>query len=617
MNKHFGICLLRYILAFIAGVALSFAYAPTNIGLLAWFFPAALVGLIWSIPKDQLNWKRNWGRGFRVAYIAGIGFWLRDASFIGQSAGDWKWLIAVVVALYLGLFFAVYGGWAATLGRWSLEPWGKTAEERAKQPKPNYAVKILLLGVMHAFLWCGLEWLRGLGRVSFGWDGLGVSFMDSAFVMAQSADIIGVNGLSFMIVLGGVVLVQTVKTFHMEATYGYRRAHWEVGLTLTLFCLNFLYGTYRLGEIRKTETFPVRALIIQRNISLDNFLGYSDYPIEQYTIGLEDAFTEIEERSVETLNTTGRVKIELPDIVLLPENALSYPIWADSDRDILLKESLELSEQGVPLFSKVESFYDEIEEKYPPFLFIAGITEYAAYIDEQGLYFTDLTRGEPQIDLQGNFYNGIGFFDDDFKNLEVRDKNHLMPFGEYVPVEGAFKYLFNFFSGQQYTGSFTAGTKFEPYNTEIDGQKLSIIPVVCYEDTVSSIARKYIREEAQLMVNVTNDGWFAGTHCGEKHFQNARFRAIEYRRPLLRSANTGLTGAIQASGSNLHPVTGVPQELRNKAGNYEVTGHLETLTLVPKQSITTIYRYIGNILCWGGGLIVLGWSMSQIMTRKG
>ena len=66
-----------------------------------------------------------------------------------------------------------------------------------------------------------------------------------------------------------------------------------------------------------------------------------------------------------------------------------------------------------------------------------------------------------------------------------------------------------------------------------------------------------------MMVNVTNDGWFTGTACAEKHYQNAKYRTIEYRRPLIRSANTGVSGIINHIGSSSHPENKTPQEIRD------------------------------------------------------
>jgi len=103
MSKHLIICILRYGLALMAGLALSLAYAPIDLSMIAWFFPTILVTLIWSIPQTERNWKKNWGRGFRLAFVAGFGFWVRDVSFVGAASQQGGWMSSGALALYLSL----------------------------------------------------------------------------------------------------------------------------------------------------------------------------------------------------------------------------------------------------------------------------------------------------------------------------------------------------------------------------------------------------------------------------------------------------------------------------------------------------------------------------------
>lgn len=582
MNHHVLICLTRYLLALAAGVGLSYAFTPTDYGTIAWFFPAVLVALIWSIPQAERMWKKDWGRGFRIAFVAGFGFWVRDVAFIGAVSQQGGWASSGGLALYLSLYFGVYGGWAATLGRWRILP----------HTKP--AFQILLLAVMHGFLWCGLEWVRGLSRMSFGWDGLGVSFIKSGFMMAQSADLIGVNGLSFFMVFGGVVLVQTLRSFHLEALHGYRRAHWEVGVTLLLLCLNFFYGTYRLKQIREVDTMSVKTLLVQQNIPVAEC--WKDSNFDLYAKALEEAFAKIEDRAVESLQKTGEAKIEMPELVIFPESAFPSPLYASEPKTPITGQPLQL-------------FIDDIVRKYGDFYFITGLVEYPGYID-----FRDHIR----IQKEGEFYNAMAFFKEGFLSYEMKAKKHLMPFGEYMPLGDLplFQKAYQYSSGMTFGSSFTPAEVFDPQAVEVNGKKISIIPTVCYEDSISRVVRKYVRNEPQMIANVTNDGWFAGTACAEKHFQNARFRAIEYRRPLARAANTGVSAVVNVAGSTSHPITGEPQELRDESHHAEIAGSLEAVVEIPTQPIFTLYSLIGDVFCWGGGLIALAWSGFQIRRNR-
>ena len=93
---------------------------------------------------------------------------------------------------------------------------------------------------------------------------------------------------------------------------------------------------------------------------------------------------------------------------------------------------------------------------------------------------------------------------------------------------------------------FNAGTSLEPL--KVEGQPFSLVPLVCFEDTMGDHARKFIRPEPQVMVNVTNDNWFHESPATEMHFANARWRALELRRTLVRSANTGVTAIVSPEG---------------------------------------------------------------------
>ena len=85
---------------------------------------------------------------------------------------------------------------------------------------------------------------------------------------------------------------------------------------------------------------------------------------------------------------------------------------------------------------------------------------------------------------------------------------------------------------------------------------IQLIPSVCFEDTVGRLTRKFVRTEPQLIINVTNDGWFKDSEAARQHMANAKFRAIELRRPMVRSANTGVSGIISTTGSLVDPTTG-------------------------------------------------------------
>jgi apolipoprotein N-acyltransferase len=168
-------------------------------------------------------------------------------------------------------------------------------------------------------------------------------------------------------------------------------------------------------------------------------------------------------------------------------------------------------------------------------------------------------------------------------------------------------------SGQKYYGSFSAGESLEPLEVDLRGQTIQIIPSVCFEDTVPRLTRKFIHNAPQIIVNLTNDGWFKTSPAAAQHFANARFRAIELRRPMLRCANTGVSAAISTIGSTAHPKTGKDQAILDKDGSSFVRSHLLTELNIPLKPTTSLYSVIGD---WGILLLSLIAIASSILDSR-
>jgi apolipoprotein N-acyltransferase len=132
------------------------------------------------------------------------------------------------------------------------------------------------------------------------------------------------------------------------------------------------------------------------------------------------------------------------------------------------------------------------------------------------------------------------------------DKMHLVPFGEYVP----FKQIFSFAGGlTKEVGDFTPGTSRAPLNA--GEAKLGVF--ICYESIFPDEIRQPVADGAQLLVNVSNDGWYGDSGAYAQHLKQARMRAVENNRWLLRDTNTGVTAAIDPYG---RVVTSAPRKVR-------------------------------------------------------
>lgn len=121
------------------------------------------------------------------------------------------------------------------------------------------------------------------------------------------------------------------------------------------------------------------------------------------------------------------------------------------------------------------------------------------------------------------------------------DKIHLVPFGEYVPLR---KYLFFAHSLIDSIGDFTPGREYSV--GALAGGRFSVF--ICYEAIFSSAIRRFANNGAQLLINISNDGWFGRSSAPAQHLMMARVRAVENHRWLLRCTNTGFTVDVDPYG---------------------------------------------------------------------
>jgi apolipoprotein N-acyltransferase len=133
-------------------------------------------------------------------------------------------------------------------------------------------------------------------------------------------------------------------------------------------------------------------------------------------------------------------------------------------------------------------------------------------------------------DVADGFSNSTILLTKDGTVSYIYDKIHLVPFGEYVPLRN----ILFFIPGDSYT---RAVTPFGSFGTP-----------VCYEIIFPGLVRKYYIKGGDFIVNITNDAWFGKTNGPYQHFSMAVFRAIENRKPVIRAANTGISGFIDSSG---------------------------------------------------------------------
>ena len=166
--------------------------------------------------------------------------------------------------------------------------------------------------------------------------------------------------------------------------------------------------------------------------------------------------------------------------------------------------------------------------------------------------------GINQLDPKsGNFYNSMLVVDNNFKIIQSYNKRKLVPFGEFLPFEN-FINKFGFKKITEGHGSFLRGIK----NDNILIDKINFLPLICYEIIFTDLIQKS-HIDTNLIINISEDGWFGNTIGPDQHFTKSIFRAIENDTFLLRSANKGISAIIDNKGKIIKRLN------RNEAGNIE------------------------------------------------
>lgn len=152
-----------------------------------------------------------------------------------------------------------------------------------------------------------------------------------------------------------------------------------------------------------------------------------------------------------------------------------------------------------------------------------------------------LLTGSLTFDESRNIYNSALYIDGSGDIPHPYHKQILMPFGEYTPLAGIFPWLLEI----NPTPEFTPGKDESVFNGP-NGARIS--PLICYEDVIPGISHRAVELGANLLVNLTNDAWFGDTAAPDQHHLIASFRAIENRRWLIRSTNSGKSAVVDALG---------------------------------------------------------------------
>lgn len=126
------------------------------------------------------------------------------------------------------------------------------------------------------------------------------------------------------------------------------------------------------------------------------------------------------------------------------------------------------------------------------------------------------------------------------------NKQYLLAFGEYLPFGESFPILYKWSPN---SGNFSPGTSMDPVELDVKGTKHKVSVLICYEDILPGFTNRAVSQgDPELLVNITNDAWFGDTNEPWQHLALAKFRAIEHRRYLVRSTNSGVSAIVDPMG---------------------------------------------------------------------
>jgi apolipoprotein N-acyltransferase len=339
-------------------------------------------------------------------------------------------------------------------------------------------------------LWILMEWARTQGYFAFPWGTLGYAWLDTP--IAQIADTIGVWGLGLLSTSMAALLAAPL-TSGERAEFDRREVTLTRRLAPVLTALALLVLAWGIGSAKLSRPVPEPnrvALLIQGD--LDPF-GRLMGPGAEVAVQAALTRQTVEEMAVP------------PDLVVWPEGAVLSGF---------------AGERGAETLAKVQS-------SSPGSVFLVG----ARATDENSSYNSAYTVEDGRI-------------------LDRYDKRYLVPFGERFPLADAaaplYRAVFGLF-GLAPLASTNPGDSLEPLTTPFGGAAAYI----CYESVFPQVQRAMVRAGAGLLVNITNDAWFARGDGAAQHYAMGRMRAIETRRYLLRAGIDGITGLVDPRGRSL------------------------------------------------------------------
>jgi len=326
---------------------------------------------------------------------------------------------------------------------------------------------------------CTGEWIQNWFLSGFPWGSLSYAFHENLYII-QWVSIVGTYGLNFILLSGSALILTALKE---------RNINW-IASAFSFWLILYVGGTFMFNQEqqRRDNSKSYDTLLLQGNIEQ----GIKN-KMRLYRGQILDKFTKLLRENQE--NEEKDLKLVVWPESSLPMNvSLKAKRWHIAGLNGVSKAEMVVGAVGVKTHTK---------EKYE-------ITNSAFLLS-------------PELEVLGNYH-----------------KSHLVPFGEYAPLEEYIP-LKKIVSA---IGSFLPGKDQEPLDARIG--KVGVL--ICYEGVFPEITRQQVLRGAETLVNITNDAWYGFSSAAIQHLAFYKFRAIENRRDIARSANTGISGLVKSTG---------------------------------------------------------------------
>ncbi|MCX7766138.1 MAG: apolipoprotein N-acyltransferase, partial [Candidatus Sumerlaeia bacterium] len=318
-----------------------------------------------------------------------------------------------------------------------------------------------------------------------------------------------------LIVLGNTVLARLVEfCLNLRRTSGITIRKFPI-LPLLIFVVlivgNLWYGKLALLKYTSSEAPSLTISIVQPNVP-------QPLKLASYISPDENERKQLQLQLLQNLTNLLLTLKEKSALIICPETAITDPFFA-------VNRSL-------------QNYIHKVSQTVnTPILF--GADEVVLSTDEKSIekIYNSAWLVEPDKGLTKTVYRKI----------------HLVPFGEYVPLGGIIPFLQE---SIVQVGNFDAGREstifsLRPERLPDDGKYWRFGVMICFESSFSYLARRLVERGANFLVVITNDAWYGRSSGAYQHFALSIFRAIEFRRPVVRSANTGISAVINSYGKIL------------------------------------------------------------------